>query len=122
GKYEASEDFVKKILKSDAASLEEKAKCFNLLGLIEIYLRNDLTNALKEFEQSLECYKQINSVLQEAKLERNIGNIFNMKGDHANAEKFWNSAHIKNLSIGNLDQEAKHLLNYGIYYYELADY
>src|SRR5690606_38309401 len=88
GKYEASEDFVKKILKSDAASLEEKAKCFNLLGLIEIYLRNDLTNALKEFEQSLECYKQINSVLQEAKLERNIGNIFNMKGDHTNAEKF----------------------------------
>ena len=24
----------------------------------------------------------------------------------------------KNLSIGNLDQEARHLLNYGIYYYE----
>jgi len=45
-----------------------------------------------------------------------------MKGDHTNAEKYWNSAHIKNLSIGNLDQEAKHLLNYGIYYYELADY
>jgi tetratricopeptide (TPR) repeat protein len=56
--------------------------------------------------------------LQEAKIERNIGNIYNMKGEHDKAEQYWNSAHQKNLSIGNLDQEARHLLNYGIYYYE----
>ncbi|MDO8549332.1 MAG: tetratricopeptide repeat protein, partial [Ignavibacteria bacterium] len=120
GKYEVSEDYARRIIENDFTSIEEKAKCYNLLGLIEIYLRNNLGNAVKEFEKSLEYYKQINSILQEAKVERNIGNIYNMKGEHTSAEKFWDSAHEKNLSIGNLDQEAKHLLNYGIYYYELG--
>ena len=120
GKYEVSEDYVKRIIENDYTSVEEKAKCHNLLGLIEIYQRNNLDNAVREFEKSLEYYKQINSILQEAKIERNIGNIYNMKGEYSSAEKFWNSAHEKNLSIGNLDQEAKHLLNYGIYYYELG--
>ena len=41
-----------------------------------------------------------------------------MKGEHSRAEEYWNSALQKNLSIGNLDQEARHLSNYGIYYYE----
>ena len=122
GKYEVSEDYAKRIINNQFTSVEEKAKCYNLLGLIEIYQRNDLESAVREFEKSLENYKQINSVLQEAKIERNIGNIYNMKGEYSNAEKFWNSAHEKNLSIGNLDQEAKHLLNYGIYYYELGAY
>jgi len=122
GKYEVSEDYARRIIENNFTSIEEKAKCYNLLGLIEIYLRNNLDNAVKDFEKSLEHYKQITSVLQEAKIERNIGNIYNMKGEYSNAEKFWNSAHEKNLSIGNLDQEAKHLLNYGIYYYELGSF
>ncbi|HSP87161.1 MAG TPA: tetratricopeptide repeat protein, partial [Ignavibacteriaceae bacterium] len=111
-----------RILENEFTSVEEKAKCYNLLGLIEIYLRNNLDNAIGEFEKSLEHYKMANSILQEAKIERNIGNIYNMKGEYSNAEKYWNSANEKNVSIGNLDQEAKHLLNYGIYYYELGAY
>ncbi len=99
-------------------TVEEKAKTHNLLGLIEIYQSNDLDKAVNEFEKSLEYYKQINSTLQEAKIERNIGNVYNMKGEHSKAEEYWNSALQKNLSIGNLDQEARHLFNYGIYYYE----
>lgn len=122
GKYEVAEDYAKRIIENSYTPIEEKAKCYNLLGLIEIYQRNDLDNAVREFEKSFEYYKQINSVLQEAKIERNIGNIYNMKGEYSKAERFWNSAHEKNLSIGNLDQEAKHLLNYGIYYYELGSF
>ena len=122
GKYETSEDYARRIIEDDFTSIEEKAKCYNLLGLIEIYQRNNLDNAVIEFEKSLEYYKEINSILQEAKIERNIGNIYNMKGEYASAEKFWDSAHEKNLSIGNLDQEAKHLLNYGIYYYEFGSF
>ena len=118
GKYDTSESRSREIISNNYTTVEEKAKSHNLLGLIEIYQRNDLDKAVKEFQKSLEYYKQINSTLQEAKIERNIGNIYNMKGEHSKAEQYWNSAHQKNLSIGNLDQEARHLLNYGIYYYE----
>src|SRR5690554_1154786 len=122
GKFEVAEDYAKNILANENTSIEEKAKCYNLLGLVEIYLRNDLEKSLAEFKKSLNSYKEINSVLQAAKLERNIGNIYNMMGEHNIAEEYWDSSHKKNLSIGNLDLEAKHLLNYGIYYYEFASY
>ena len=122
GKYDVSENHSKEIISNTVTEIEEKAKTHNLLGLIEIYQRNDLDKAVNEFEKSLEYYKQTSSTLQEAKIERNIGNIYNMKGDHEKAEQYWNSAHQKNLSIGNLDQEAKHLLNYGIYYYEQGNF
>ncbi len=118
GKYDVSENHSREIISKNVTAIEEKAKTHNLLGLIEIYQRNDLDKAVNEFEKSLEYYKQTNSILQEAKIERNIGNIYNMRGEHDKAEQYWNSAHQKNLSIGNLDQEARHLLNYGIYYYE----
>ncbi len=101
---------------------EVKADCFNLFGWIEYYKNNDLDKSLEHFHESLKLYEKSNQSLQEVKLEGNIGNIYNIKGDSQNAEKYWNLALNKNLSIGNLDQEAIHQLNYGVYYYDNLEF
>jgi tetratricopeptide (TPR) repeat protein len=55
-------------------------------------------------------------------MEKNIGNIYNMKGEHNRAEDYWNKSLDISLSIGNLELEAKLLLNYGIYYFDQLNF
>ena len=57
-----------------------------------------------------------------ARLKINLGNIYNMKGNHSKAEEFWKASLEINTSIGNLEQEALLLMNFGIYYYDLCSH
>jgi tetratricopeptide (TPR) repeat protein len=77
-----------------------------------------LDGAITHFKKALTYYKQIKLMLSQTEMEMNLGNIFNMKGEHKNAERHWNKSLVLNKKIGNLDQEANLLLNYGIYYYD----
>jgi tetratricopeptide (TPR) repeat protein len=115
--YEVAEEMCQKIIKNVYTSDEEKGKCYNLLGLIGTYKKNNIDDALNNFQSAREIYHSSSLALNEAKAEVNIGNIYFMQGDYTNAEKYWKSSLQTNISIGNLDQEAKLLISLGIFYY-----
>ena len=107
-----------KIIGNDNASLLNKGKCYNILGLVDIFLDNNLNDSLKNFEKAEKVYEEAGARLEVAKMEMNIGNIYNMKGEQSKAELYWNKSLDINSSIGNLNQEAQLLNNFGIYYYD----
>ena len=97
---------------------EEKGKCFNLLGLIEINKKNNVDEGLFLIMQAQEAYQQVNDSNRVAQMGKNMGNIFNIKGEYEKAEQSWNKSLEINRAIGNLEQEAGLLLNFGVYYYD----
>lgn len=94
------------------------AKAFNLLGLLELFVNNDTEEAVNYFTRTLEEFRKANLPMQAAAAEVNIGNVYNMQSDYLRAEEHWKRALSINLSVGNLDQEARILLNYGILHFE----
>jgi hypothetical protein len=117
-----AEDYCNKLLEDKNLEDEEKEKCYNLLGLIEIQVRNNPEQALKKFilaEQSYALKKMVNRVVR---IKANIGNIYNILGEKENAEKYWNNAIELNRTIGNLAQEALILLSYGVFYQDNFDF
>jgi serine/threonine protein kinase/tetratricopeptide (TPR) repeat protein len=110
------------ILKEEDLSSELKGRCFNLLGMNEIYQNNDMNAALSEFNHALENYTIANLPRRAAGTEVNIGNIFNILGNFRKAEERWMHAAEINRSIGNLEQEGKLLLNFGIFYFDRKEF
>lgn len=107
-----------KIINDNMADESEKGKCYSLLGLISIFKENNLGNALNNFELAENYYINKGLNYKVAQMEKNIGNVYNMKGEHIRAENYWNKSLDISSSIGNLDLEAKLLLNYGIYFFD----
>lgn len=99
---------------------EDKGKCYNLLGLIDIFRDNNLNSALINFGEAKNYFEKANLNFRLSQMEMNLGNIHNLKGDFKSAEEHWNKSLEINLSVGSLEQEAKLLLNFGIYYYDQA--
>ena len=93
-----------------------------MLGLLEIYENSNLDNAIIEFTNALQVFSKANLVSRQAGIELNLGNIYDMIGDTANAEKHWDNAIELNLAVGNFEQEAYIQLNYGIYYFNKLDF
>lgn len=119
---ESAEELCKRIIDNDDVSPEDKGKCFNLLGLIEVQYKNNSKVALKHFLDALKNYQLANLPDKIVKIQGNIGNIFNLSGDKENAEKYWNKSLELNRNIGNLEQEALVLLSYGVFYQENYDF
>ena len=117
GRYDIAKNICYEIINDENTPPEEKGKCYNLLGLLDFYQSNDLDAALGNFKDALKIYKAANLLVNVSKMEGNIGNTYHRKGDYNNAEKYWNESIRTNLSVGNLDQEAKILLNTGFFYY-----
>ncbi|MDR3611025.1 MAG: protein kinase [Ignavibacteriaceae bacterium] len=107
-----------KIINDNMTDGIEKGKCYSLLGHISIFTENNLTNALYYLELAENFYKEKGLNYKVAQMQTNIGNIYNIKGDHGRAEEYWNKSLEITLSIGNLELEAKLLLSYGIYYFD----
>ena len=116
-KYSEAQTLCNEILQNNLAEKKTVAKTFNLLALIEIYLNNNLNNAIKFFNNGLEIFNELKLLLEVSKIEVNIGNIYNIQGINEEAEKHWNIAIEINMSVGNILQEAYPKLNFGIYYY-----
>ncbi|MHB8578416.1 MAG: protein kinase domain-containing protein [Ignavibacteriaceae bacterium] len=119
---ESSFQICMQIVSNPKTNAEEKGKSYNLLGLIEIYKNNNFNEALKYIQQALEVYQQKNNLLRVAIMEMNMGNIFNMKGEHEKAEQCWNKSLETNLAIGNLEQEAMLLQNFGVSNYDKSNF
>ncbi|HUX60975.1 MAG TPA: tetratricopeptide repeat protein, partial [Ignavibacteriaceae bacterium] len=110
------------VISNSKTNAEDKGKCYNLLGLIELYKNNNFTEALNHIQQALEIYQHKDNLLRAAIMEMNMGNIYNMKGEHEKAEQCWNKSLEINLKIGNLEQEAMLLQNFGIYNYDKSNF
>ena len=106
----------KNILSHKNLSDELKGKCYNLLGMYEIYQNNDTKAALEWFTKAAVCYQKANLPRRIAGMEVNVGNSYNVLGDYNKAEEHWAKASEINNSIGNLEQEGILLLNIGIFH------
>jgi tetratricopeptide (TPR) repeat protein len=100
----------------------QKGKCYNLLGLISIFKENNLGNALNNFELAVNYYNNKKLNYKVAQLEKNIGNLYFLKGQHNKAEEHWNKSLDLTLSIGNLEHEAQLLMGFGIYYFDKLNF
>jgi serine/threonine protein kinase len=97
---------------------EDKAKCYSIKALVELYKNNNLNNALSNFEFAEKTYRDAHMRLRVAQMVMNIGNVYNMKGDKKKAEEYWNKSLETNKSIGNLEHEGKILMSQGVLYFE----
>lgn len=122
GIYDSAKKICMELLNSQGTTNENKGKCYNLLGLLSTYKDNNLDEALKNFQNGLEAYRKDKLLMNQAKIEVNIGNTYNRMGNFEYAEKHWQNSFNANTSIGNLDYEAKILINFGIYYYNRANF
>lgn len=120
--YNQAESICHEIINNKNSNIELLANAYNLIALIIIYSENDLEEALKYFQEALKNYSKINLIVQIAKMEINIGNIFNIKGDQKKAEYYWEKALQTNLSIGNLLPEALITLNFGVFYFDKSNF
>ncbi|HEX9251152.1 MAG TPA: protein kinase, partial [Ignavibacteriaceae bacterium] len=117
-----AEDYCERLLEDRNLQDEEKEKCYNLLGIIEIQFRNNPEKALNKFILAEKIYSSSQMANRVVRIKANIGNIYNILGDRKNAEKYWNDAIEINRTIGNLSQEALILLSYGVFYQENFDF
>ena len=120
--FEEAEELCKKLLENQKLEDEEKEKCYNLLGIIEIEYRNNPKEALEKFILAEESYPPQKIVNRIVRIKINIGNVYNIMGEKKNAEKYWNNAIELNRNIGNLEQEALIFLSYGVFYHLNNDF
>ena len=114
-KYSEVTDLCQKIIANKDSSGADRGKCYNFLGLVEIYRDNNLDGALIHFENAEKIYEKAGLKFRVAQMEMNIGNIYNIKGESKLAVDYWNKSLEINKSIGNLDQEARVLANFGMF-------
>ncbi len=118
GKYAEAVEKASEIVSSSSNDNELNGKCYNLLGMNEIYNTSNLENALKWFNKAKGNYEIAKLPRRLAGMEVNIGNIYNILGNYDEAKNHWENASKLNQSIGNLDQEGVLQLNMGIFYFE----
>jgi len=105
------------LLQDNKLSAELKGRCYNLLGMINIYQNNDLNSALSKFEKANTQFSIAGLPIRVSGCDVNIGNIYNIIGNYQKAEEHFQNASKINQSVGNLEQEGMLLQNVGIFYF-----
>ena len=121
GKYEEVLSICEGIICQNDVKVETRGEASILIGLIEFY-NNNPTPAINKFSDAINLFNIENLTNRICGAKINIGNVYAMKGDLENAQLFWNEALQLNQLNGNLEREGKLLLNYGVLYYDLAEY
>lgn len=116
--FETAEELSKKIIVDEEITPEDRGKCYNLLGLIEFQYKNNIDEALKNFNECLKNFYIANLFEKLVIIKINIGNIYHLMGNKKDAEQSWDEANKINMGIGNLKMEGLISLNYGVYYQE----
>ncbi len=117
-----AESYCRAILEEQKLEFEERGRCYNLLGLIEIQIRNNPEQALRQFILAEESYTKTKQVDRTAGIKVNIGNIYFMIGKQHSTKQYWQEAINLNQDVGNLEQEGLVHLNYGVFYFENHDF
>jgi len=116
-----AEEVLLKLIKDKNIYPELKAKSLNLLGIVEAQNRNNVKTAVTYFSEALAIYEKEKMGLKEAQVTKNIGNVYYMEGNYKEAEVYWKKSLNKNLEIGNLEEEATLLNNYGVLHFKNLD-
>ncbi len=120
--YDEASNICRQILDGGSASPEERGLTYQMLGLISFYRDGDPDSSLKYFEEGFNAYAEGDLRFRMAQMQMNIGNIYGVKGEHARSREYWEKSLEINRSIGNIEQEASLLGNFGIYYYDMLDF
>lgn len=112
----------KEIIEDKYSSGEQHGRAYNFLGIVEIYKNDNPDGAINYFEKALIEFEAAGLQHRIARIKINIGNIYNMKGEHEKADEYWNSSLQINTLIGDVEQEALLLMNYGIFNYDKCNY
>lgn len=120
--FEKSVLFCDEIISSPDSTPEVIGKAYNLLGLVELYKKNNTIAAIEKFNLAINTFNSGGLLNRVAGMKINIGSVYVMMNDYENAQKIWNEALNLNELMGNLEQEGKLLLNYGILYYDMCEY
>ncbi len=120
--YNEATQQCQELLKEKNLSAELKGRCYNLNGMIYIYQDNDLKSALENFEKAKSQFSEAGQPIRVSGTEVNIGNIYNIFGNHKKAEEHLKNASRINQSIGNLDQEGLLMQNLGAFYFNLDNF
>jgi serine/threonine protein kinase len=116
GNYDYSIELCKQVIENPKMDYEEKGRCFNLLGIIEFEVKNNIPEALNNFTEALKYFQLHQSLNMVSRILSNIGNIYQILNKPEMAEQTWNKSLEINSKVGNLEQEAIILLNFGNYY------
>lgn len=98
-----------------------RASIYNNLGIAH-FMEGNYDISLKDFQNALTIYETNNDKVKISQLNMNLGNVFNIKGERKEANKFWFRAMEINESYGDLAQKAKILNNMGISAYDEFEY
>lgn len=115
--YDRAGEIGNKVKDDPKAIPDFKGDSYNLLGLIDLYQKDDLRSALTNFEKCLTEYTKANIINRIAAIEINLGNIFNMLGEYDKVESYWNKSLETSTRLGNLYYQAQVLMNFGIYHF-----
>ncbi len=121
-KFESVIQICTSVIANSNTMPEDKAKCYNILGLIGLYRNDILKNSITYFEKAKKIYEELNIPIRIAQMNANLGIIFNIQGNHDRAKNYWTIALKANEEIGNLEQEGKLFINFGIYYYDKLNF
>ena len=121
-KFESVNQICISVIANSFTIEEDKAKCYNILGLIGLFKNDVLNKSVEYFEKAKKIYEELNIPSRIAQMNANIGIIYNIQGNHESAKHFWTVALKANKEIGNLEQEGKLLINFGIYYYDKLNF
>ncbi|MEJ2495262.1 MAG: tetratricopeptide repeat protein, partial [Ignavibacteriaceae bacterium] len=121
-KYENAEKLVDQLITDKSTSVETAGKVYRIKALLELFKNNNPEGTIKYLIKALYNFQNIKQMAKVASMHNNLGNIFNIVGERNLAEENWNRALNVNNSIGNLQQNAIILLNFGIYHLESCNY
>ena len=121
-RYERTLEICNNIVKDEEAKHIHRGKAYNLMGLVSLYKNNDIDAALFNLRKAVDVYSLADQKLRVAQIEMNVGNLYSMKGENNVAEEYWNKSLKLNADIGNLDQEARLLINLGIFNFEKLNF
>lgn len=116
-----AETELRNILDDNRIYPELRAKSLNLLGIIEAHYKNNIKQSIEYFTDALAIYEKEKMELKQAQVTKNIGTVYCMEGNTKDAEIFWKKSLNKNLEIGNLEEEATLLNNYGVLFFRYLD-
>lgn len=120
--FEAAEKICKEVLSNPLNQSEFRGDCYNLLGSIDYYQKNDFHSALSNFEKSLQEYVAVNLSQRIAGVEINMGNIYNILGEHSKLKNHWEHSLKISSSLGNLYYQGQVLMNFGVHYFDTLSF
>jgi serine/threonine protein kinase len=122
GNYMEAENLSQSELANSVLSYESQGRHYNLLSLIEFQVKGNIELALDFSFKAQKRFEMSNLPRRVAGNLINIGTLYDIFGKPNLAEEYWQKSLEINSLVGNLEQEASLLLNYGVFHHHNLNY